>query len=76
MIVDNALVQANCDPECRGRLRSVWMMLMGLSPLVAIPAGALADQYGVPIVVGALGLLVAVVHLGAAVLRPDLRKLR
>jgi len=40
-----------------------------------IPAGVLADRYGVPIVVGTLAALVVVVHLATAILVPSIRKL-
>ncbi len=75
-VVSRALMQAVCEVRYRGRVLSIVMALYGLTSLSALPAGALADRFGVPWVVNGLAALVIVVYVAAAWLRPDLRKLR
>ena len=57
MIANNTLLQTGADPAYRGRVMSVYMMMWGLTPLGTLPAGAVADQLGVPIVIIAQGVL-------------------
>jgi MFS family permease len=73
MVINNTLVQTTSDITYRGRVLSVYMMLWGLTPLGTIPAGALADRFGVPIVVSAQGFLVAALFALVAFLRPEIK---
>jgi MFS family permease len=75
-VVSRTLMQSVCEISYRGRVLSIVMALYGLTSLSALPAGALADRFGVPWVVSALAAFVVVVYVAVAWLRPDLRKLR
>jgi len=75
MVASNTLVQGNCDPQCRARVVSINVMLWGLTPLGTLPAGAIADRTGVPLVVGVQGLIVMLVFIGIARFFPQIRKL-
>jgi MFS family permease len=61
MVANQTLVQANCDDAYRGRVMSTYMMMWGLTPLGAIPAGALADRFGVSAVWIGQGLLLILI---------------
>jgi hypothetical protein len=74
-IFTRTLTQITCDANYRGRVASVAMVFMNLLSLSVIPAGVLADTYGVALIVGGLAVLVCVVHVAAAVLAPIIRDL-
>jgi MFS family permease len=75
MVMNNTLLQANCEDAYRGRVMSVYMMLWGLTPLGTLPGGAIADAVGVAwVVIGQGAIVVALFALGAA-LKPDLKQL-
>jgi MFS family permease len=74
MSASNTLIQAMSPDRLRGRVMSVYsMMFMGMAPLGALFAGALADRIGAPLTValGGVGCMC-----GAAVFRRRLPKLR
>jgi MFS family permease len=74
MSSSNTLIQAMSPDRLRGRVMSVYsMMFMGMAPLGALFAGALADRIGAPLTValGGVGCMC-----GAAVFRRRLPKLR
>lgn len=48
MVANQTLVQVNCSRAFSGRVMAVYMMIMGLMPFGTIPAGAIADAFGVP----------------------------
>lgn len=73
-VVTRTLLQTRCEASYRARIASVMMVLHGVVSLSALPAGALADRFGVPAVVGGLAALVIVVHL-LTLTRRDLRAL-
>ena len=61
MASSNTLVQAMVRDELRGRVMAVYsMMFMGMAPIGALLAGALADRIGAPLTV-ALGGAVCIV---------------
>lgn len=74
-VFTRTLTQITCDPAFRGRVTSVAQVVINALSLSVLPAGVLADAYGVPLIVGSLAVLVLLVHVAAAVLLPDLRKL-
>lgn len=61
MVANQTLVQVNCEDQYRGRVMSTYMMMWGLTPLGTIPAGALADHFGVPVVFAGQGALLMVI---------------
>jgi MFS family permease len=74
MAASNTLIQAMVADELRGRVMAVYsMMFMGMAPLGALFAGALADRLGAPLTVsvGAVACLA-----GAAVFWKRLPALR
>jgi hypothetical protein len=50
-------------------------VLSHLVTLSVIPAGVLADSYGVPLIVGSLAGLALIAHAAAVALSPGLRRL-
>jgi MFS family permease len=75
MVSTNCLLQVHAGERMRARVMSVYMMTWGLMPLGTLPAGALADRTGVPLVVTLQGALLAVVFVGVGLLWPRLRRL-
>jgi MFS family permease len=75
MVINNTLVQGNSEIVYRGRVLSVYMMMWGLTPLGTIPAGALADRFGVPTVVAIQGIIVVALFIGAALVRPEIKRM-
>lgn len=75
MVTNNALLQTNAVTQYRGRVMSIYMMTWGLTPFGSLPAGALADQFGVPTVVIGQGILVLVMFAGLWAARPEVNKL-
>lgn len=54
----NTLIQSMVSDHLRGRVMSVYsMMFMGMAPLGALAAGALANRLGAPLIVAAGGAL-------------------
>ncbi len=57
MASTNTLIQAMVPDRLRGRVMSVYsMMMMGMAPLGALLAGALSDRIGAPLTVGIGGV--------------------
>ena len=57
----SAIEATGCEPAFRGRVMSMYMMTIGLLPLGTIPAGAMADAWGVPVaLMGQGGLMAAI----------------
>ncbi len=75
MVTNNCLLQVHSEERLRGRVMSVYMMTWGLMPLGTIPAGALADRMGVPLVISLQGALLALAYLGVGALWPRVRRL-
>jgi MFS family permease len=75
MVSNQTLVQVNCDPAYRGRVMSMYMMMFGLTRIITIPAGAIADSFGVPVVIGAQGALLAATTLALLAFHRPLRRL-
>ena len=46
-----SLIMGNTPPELTGRVMSIFTITFGLMPLAMLPAGALAEVFGAPIVV-------------------------
>ncbi len=74
-IFTRTLTQITCDAAYRGRVNSVAQVFINLLSLSVLPAGVLADVYGVPLIVGSLAVLVLLAHIAAAAFMPALRKL-
>jgi MFS family permease len=75
MVANQTLVQVSCEDAYRGRVMSMYMMMFGVTQLGTIPAGAIADQVGVAWVIGAQGVLFALVGVSMFFLQPRVRRL-
>jgi MFS family permease len=75
MVASNTLLLSYSDAAYRGRVLSIGMMEFGLTPVGTIPAGFIADQVGVPWVVGVQGVVVTLAFLAAGLLRPQIRRM-
>ncbi|MBI4497915.1 MAG: MFS transporter [Chloroflexi bacterium] len=75
MATNNTLLQLLVPDEYRGRVMSIYMLDMGLTPLGALFAGALASGMGAPTAVAVMGALVVALALVAMVRLPALRRL-
>jgi MFS family permease len=74
MVVTNAMLQTYADPRYRARAMSMLMLVFGLSPAGTLPAGAIADHMGVPVVVGVQGALMVGSFAFVWLWRPELRR--
>jgi MFS family permease len=61
IITSQTLVQVNCDDAYRGRIMAMYMMTIGFMPLGTLPAGAMADAWGVPVTLTLQGALMAAI---------------
>jgi len=75
MVTNRTLLQLNCEPAYLGRVMSAYMMMFGLTQLGTMPAGAVADRLGVPIVITVQGALFALVFVLTWLSQPSIRKL-
>jgi MFS family permease len=75
MVSTNCLLQTQAEERMRGRVMSVYMMTWGLMPLGTVPAGALADRTGVPLVITLQGALLTAVFVAVGAFWPRLRHL-
>ena len=73
-VINQTILQMGCEARYRGRVMSLYGMTMGTGPLLSVPMGALADAYGVPIVVALQGALLAAVFGAVALFRPAVRR--
>lgn len=61
----NASVQLESDPTVRGRVMSLYfMVMMGTTPLGALIIGWVTDSYGAPVALGLSGVICVVAALG------------
>jgi MFS family permease len=74
-ITNQTLIQANCDDAYRGRVMAMYMMTIGLMPLGTLPAGAMADAWGVPVTLTLQGGLMTAIFLALWLARTRVREL-
>jgi MFS family permease len=75
IITNQTLIQVSCSDEYRGRVMSMYMMTIGLLPLGTIPAGAMADAWGVPLALMVQGGVMAVIFAVLWLARSRVREL-
>ena len=64
----NASVQLEADPAVRGRVMSLYfMVMMGTTPLGALIVGWVTDSYGAPVALGMSGVICVAAALGCFV---------
>ncbi len=69
------LVMSNTPKDLVGRVMSLYMITWGLMPLGMLPAGALAEIFGAPIVVSTGGIILLVFLVIVAISQPRLRRM-
>jgi MFS family permease len=74
--LNNTLVMANSAPRLHGRVMSVYLLTLGVTPVAALPMSWLADRVGGPTAVASGGAVVAAVVAGVALLYPPYRRIR
>jgi MFS family permease len=75
MVTNRTLLQMNCDALYLGRVMSAYMMMFGMTQLGNMPAGAIADRLGVPLVITVQGSLFALVFVVVWLTQSRIRKL-
>ena len=71
-----ALILESTEDEYQGRVSSVYTMNFGLMPLGTLPAGAIADRFGVPTTALVLAVTLLIVCTLVLVMRPALRRMQ
>jgi len=70
----NTLLQSMSPDNLRGRVMAVYsMMIMGMAPIGALTAGAVADRIGAPLAVGVGGVVCLAASLAFGFWLPSLR---
>jgi MFS family permease len=67
------LMQVYSSPEMRGRMMSLVVMTFGLTPLSALPFGAIAEKIGTPNALGLSGVLLCVTIIIFGIVYPKFR---
>jgi hypothetical protein len=75
IITSQTLIQIHTKPAYRGRVMAMYMMGLGLVPLSTLPAGAMADAWGVAIALTLQGGLMAAIFGALWFLRSKVRYL-
>jgi predicted MFS family arabinose efflux permease len=75
MVTNRTLLQMNCDAPYLGRVMSAYMMMFGMTQLGTMPAGAIADRLGVPLVITVQGSLFALAFVVIWLTQSRIRKL-
>jgi MFS family permease len=76
MITNQTLIQMSCQDAYRGRVMAMYMMVMSLIPLGTIPAGAVADTWGVSSALLLQGALMATIFAAFWLTRSRVRDLQ
>jgi Transmembrane secretion effector len=74
-LLGQGLMQLAVPDHLRGRAGGAWVVAIGLAPVGQLQIGALASLFGVSIALGASGLALVALAVGAALLFPRLRTL-
>lgn len=74
-LLAQSLMQLNVPRHLRGRAGGAWVVAIGLAPVGQLQIGALASVFGVGVALGASGLGLVALAIGAALLFPRVRRL-
>jgi hypothetical protein len=74
-LLAQSLLQLSVPSHLRGRAGGAWVLAIGLAPLGQLQIGALASLFGVSAALGASGLALAALAVGAAITFPRIRRL-
>ncbi|MBI2887327.1 MAG: MFS transporter [Chloroflexi bacterium] len=75
MSMTNTLLHLNITDEVRGRVMSIYMLDMGLTPLGALFAGTLASLFSAPLAVTVMGSVCVALTITALTRVPSIRRL-
>jgi MFS family permease len=70
----STILQTDLDDQYRGRVMSIFMLVVNTMPLAGLQAGALASAFGAPLAMGFNGAVVAIAGAIALVRAPWLRR--
>lgn len=73
-ILNQTIMQTHAEERLRGRVMGLYAIATGTGPFTSIPMGALADAYGVPLVLAVQGTLLALVFGAVAATRKEVRE--
>jgi len=73
MTMNNIVVQLLVSDEVRGRVSSIMLMSVSLTPLGTVPLARLAESAGAPVAVGMAAALLLLLTLAAYAVSPTLR---
>lgn len=74
-ITNQTLIQVHSADAYRGRIMAMYMMTIGLMPLGTLPAGAMADAWGVPVALTVQGGLMTAIFVVLWLSRSKVRDL-
>jgi MFS family permease len=74
--LNNTLVMANSEPRLHGRVMSVYLLTLGVTPVAAFPMAWLADRLGGPTAVALGGAVVATVVAAVGLAYRPYRRIR
>ncbi len=75
MLTVTGLMQFLAADRYRGRIGSLQIVLWGVTPFGAFPMGLMAEQVGVPTVVGVAGVIAAVLLMLTLIAQPQIRRI-
>ena len=75
MTLNSSLMMEYADQEYRGRVMSIFSLIMGVMPAGVLPITVLADQIGAPIALGIMAVLLILVATTMLLASPRLRQL-
>jgi predicted MFS family arabinose efflux permease len=75
MVMNRTLLQLACDDTYLGRVMSGYMMMFGITQLSTMPTGAIADRWGVQVVILGQGVLLAITFALVWLTLPKVRSL-
>ena len=76
LTTSSLLFQLNATEGTRGRATSLYQLSMGLQPVSSLITGSIAQNWGVPFIVGVSGLLCVAFCGALIILRPNFRRLK
>ena len=76
MTMDNTLILSSVPQSIHGRIISIFVMTMALTPIGALPMGFLADHIGIPAIFLIAGCVAVLVAVAIYVFAPAIRKMR
>jgi MFS family permease len=76
MTLDNTLILSSVPQAIHGRIISIFIMTVGLTPIGALPMGFLADHIGIPATFMIAGCVAALFALAIYIFAPTIRKMR